>query len=123
MKIDFDRALPLTEIELEKLFDLVADEVNWARTQMLTAEGLDADLNIHAGEQDFMASFPPVSFGSDIALKRQILAVLCLAHNDLKPKVAGAGYDVDKYVFLVIPARHRKFMRLVSELQARLPWI
>ena len=124
MNFNFDSPLPMTEIELGRLFDIAANEVSWERTQMLIAEGLEVGPSIHAAQHDFMASFPPVAFGSDIALKRQILAVLCLTYQDLKSNgVAATGFDMDKYVSLIIPKRHRRFIRLVEELEALLPWI
>jgi hypothetical protein len=117
----------MTHIELERLFDDAVGELTWARTQMLIAEGLEIQPNLTVADQTFLARFPLVSFGSDISLKRQILAVLCLAYTDINPTI-GVGtkpssYDPDCYVSIVIPAKQRKFRRLLGELGTKLPWI
>jgi hypothetical protein len=117
----------MTQHDFERLFDDAVGELTWARTQMLMAEGLDSKSNLNVDEQTFLARFPLVSFGSDISLKRQILAVLCLAYTDINPTMGvgtkASSYDPDCYVSIVIPAKQRKFRRLLGELETKLPWI
>lgn len=122
-----DWAKPLTELEISAIWDEAASEVCWVRRQMLFAEGLDPDLERGDSDDEFRSLFPITAFGSDLWLKRQILPVLCLAYQDIEEALgrtqARASADPDKYVRLIIPARHRKFLRLVMEMQEKLPWI
>jgi len=119
--------MPLTELEISALWDAAASAVGWIRRQLLIAEGLDPDLDRGDCDDDFRSLFPAAGFGSDLWLKRQILPVLCLAHQDIEGIVKGAqsrlNADPDKYVHLIIPKRHRRFFRLVDQLAERLPWI
>jgi hypothetical protein len=123
----FESYGPMTDLQVSTLWDMAASEVGWTRRQMLIAEGLDPDLNRDDGDDDFRSLFPLTGFGSDLWLKRQILPVLCLAYQDIKEQLDGdqscLQADPDKYVSLIIAPRHRRFFRLVGELEERLPWI
>ena len=127
MSTSFDRPIPLTELELDAIWNEAASEVGWIRRQMLIAEGLDPDSDCSSGKDNFCSLFPAVAFGSELWLKRLIVPVLCLAYQDIKDNIrdeqARLNADPDKYVHLIIPPRQKKFFLLVNELQKQLPWV
>jgi hypothetical protein len=113
--------------DYEQIFDQAAELLLWPMQQMLIAEGLDANAARELDDDDLFDILPFAPFGSDAWLKRQILAVLCPAYEDIQEIRRRAGphwnSDPDKYVRLIIPPRHKKFFRLTHELGERLPWI